>query len=45
MKVYVFWVRELPEINSGFTSYHPKFPNRIRVSGIQDWGYGFFAQS
>jgi hypothetical protein len=27
-------IPELPEINSGFASCYPKFPNKIRVSGI-----------
>jgi hypothetical protein len=39
----------IPEINSGFASCYPKFPNKIRVSGISGSGipgsgYGFFAQ-
>jgi hypothetical protein len=42
-------IPELPEINSGFASCYPKFPNKIRVSGISGSGilvsgYGFFAQ-
>jgi hypothetical protein len=27
-------IPELPKINSGFASCYPKFPNKIRVSGI-----------
>jgi hypothetical protein len=27
-------IPELPELNSGFASCYPKFPNKIRVSGI-----------
>jgi hypothetical protein len=46
-------IPELPEINSGFASWYPKFPNKIWVSGISDsgsgipgsgFGYRFFAQ-
>jgi hypothetical protein len=44
-------IPELSEINSGFTSCYPKFPNKIRVSGISDSSsgvpgssFGFFAQ-
>jgi hypothetical protein len=42
-------IPKLPEINSGFASCYPKFPNKIRVSGISGLGsgipgYGFFAQ-
>jgi hypothetical protein len=49
MKVRVFQVPELPKISSGFTSCHPKFPNKIRVSdnsgsGSGISGYRFFAQ-
>jgi hypothetical protein len=31
-------IPELPEINSGFASCYPKFPNKIRVSGISGSG-------
>jgi hypothetical protein len=31
---------ELPELNSGFASCYPKFPNEIRVSGISSSGSG-----
>jgi hypothetical protein len=34
-------IPELPEINSGFASCYPKFPNKIRVSGISDSGSNF----
>jgi hypothetical protein len=55
MKVRVFQVPDydtrIPEINSGFASCYPKFPNKIRVSGISGLGldipisgYGFFAE-
>jgi hypothetical protein len=44
-------IPELPEIISGFASCYPKFPNKIRVSGISGSGsgipgsgYGVFAQ-
>jgi hypothetical protein len=44
-------ISELPEINLGFASCYPKFPNEIRVlgisgsgSGIPVSGYEFFAQ-
>jgi hypothetical protein len=44
-------IPELPEINLGFASCYPKFPNKIRVSGISGSGsgipgsgFGFFAQ-
>jgi hypothetical protein len=39
-------ILELPEINSGFASCYPKFPNKIRVSGISGSGFGLrvFAQ-
>jgi hypothetical protein len=33
-------IPELPEINSGFASCYPKFPNKIRVSGISGSGSG-----
>jgi hypothetical protein len=33
-------VPELPEINSGLASCYPKFPNKIRVSGILGSGSG-----
>jgi hypothetical protein len=33
-------IPELPEIISGFASCYPKFPNKIRVSGISDSGSG-----
>jgi hypothetical protein len=33
-------IPELPEINSGFESCYPKFPNKIRVSGISGSGSG-----
>jgi hypothetical protein len=33
-------IPELPEIISGFTSCYPKFPNKIRVSGISGSGSG-----
>jgi hypothetical protein len=43
-------IPELPEINSGFVRCYPKFPNKIRVSGISGSGssilgsgYGYFA--
>jgi hypothetical protein len=48
---YMIVIPELPEINSGFASCSPKFPNKIRVSGISGSGLGisgsgfrFFAQ-
>jgi hypothetical protein len=31
-------IPELPELNSGFASCYPKFPNKIRVSGISGSG-------
>jgi hypothetical protein len=31
-------IPELPELNSGFSSCYPKFPNKIRVSGISGSG-------
>jgi hypothetical protein len=31
-------IPELPELNSGFPSCYPKFPNKIRVSGISGSG-------
>jgi hypothetical protein len=31
-------IPELPEINLGFASCYPKFPNKIRVSGISGSG-------
>jgi hypothetical protein len=31
-------IPELPEINSGFASCYPKFPNKIRVLGIPGSG-------
>jgi hypothetical protein len=34
-------IPELPEINSGFASCYPKFPNKIRVSGILGSGFGY----
>jgi hypothetical protein len=39
-------IPELPKINLGFTSCYPKFPNKIRLSGISGSGsgFGFFAQ-
>jgi hypothetical protein len=37
---YPIVVPELPEINSGFASCYPKFPNKIRVSGISGSGFG-----
>jgi hypothetical protein len=40
MKVRVFRVPELPEINSGFANCYPKFRNKIRVSGISGSGSG-----
>jgi hypothetical protein len=40
MKVRVFRLPELPEINLGFASCYPKFPNEIRVSGISGLGSG-----
>jgi hypothetical protein len=33
-------IPELPELNSGFASCYPKFPNKIRVSGISGSGSG-----
>jgi hypothetical protein len=33
-------IPELPEIISGFASCYPKFPNKIRVSGISGSGSG-----
>jgi hypothetical protein len=33
-------IPELPEIISGFASCYPKFPNKIRVSGISGSGFG-----
>jgi hypothetical protein len=33
-------IPELHEINSGFASCYPKFPNKIRVSGISGSGFG-----
>jgi hypothetical protein len=33
-------IPELPEIISGFVSCYPKFPNKIRVSGISGSGSG-----
>jgi hypothetical protein len=33
-------IPELSEINSGFASCYPKFPNKIRVSGISSLGPG-----
>jgi hypothetical protein len=39
--IRVFRVPELPEINSGFASCYPKFPNKIWVSGISGSGSGF----
>jgi hypothetical protein len=33
-------IPELPEINSGFASCYPKFPNKIRISGILGSGSG-----
>jgi hypothetical protein len=33
-------IPELPEIDSGFASCYPKFPNKIRVSGISGSGSG-----
>jgi hypothetical protein len=33
-------IPELPELNSGFASCYPKFPNQIRVSGISGSGSG-----
>jgi hypothetical protein len=33
-------IPELPEINSGFASCYPKFPNKIRVSVISGSGSG-----
>jgi hypothetical protein len=33
-------IPELPEINSGFASCYPKFPNKIRVLGISGSGSG-----
>jgi hypothetical protein len=33
-------IPELPEIISGFGSCYPKFPNKIRVSGISGSGSG-----
>jgi hypothetical protein len=30
---YPIVIPELPELNSGFASCYPKFPNKIRVSG------------
>jgi hypothetical protein len=37
---YPIVIPELPEINSGFASCYPKFPNKIRVSGISGSGSG-----
>jgi hypothetical protein len=33
-------IPELPRIISGFASCYPKFPNKIRVSGISGSGSG-----
>jgi hypothetical protein len=33
-------IPELPELNSGFASCYPKFPNKIPVSGISGSGSG-----
>jgi hypothetical protein len=33
-------IPELSEINSGFASRYPKFPNKIRVLGISGSGLG-----
>jgi hypothetical protein len=33
-------IPELPEVNSGFANCYPKFPNKIRVSGISGSGSG-----
>jgi hypothetical protein len=33
-------IPKLPEINSGFASCYPKYPNKIRVSSILGSGSG-----